>query len=83
MFNPGITNTDQRQVEMANELERSSTDVLVLDTRFLPIPGETASGSRPGSTVLNDYIARTFEIGCTIGPIVLMQRRGQDLLACP
>jgi hypothetical protein len=83
MFNPGITNTDARQAEMAQELEASGTAVLLLDERYLPLESETAGSTLPGSDTLNQYIAAQFEVVCQVGPIVLMERRGQDILACP
>jgi hypothetical protein len=84
MFNPGITTTDERQLEIAAELEAAGVQILLLDSRFEPLPDESDASRTPGSRRLDEYIAATFDEACRFGPIVLMERRGADSqLACP
>lgn len=84
MFNPGITTTEDRQAEMAAELEASGVRILFLDSRFEPLPDESDESRTPGSRRLDEYVAAAFQDACRFGPIVLMERRDTEpRLECP
>jgi hypothetical protein len=78
MFNPGITTRDDRQAEMAAELDAAAVRVLLLDSRYEPLPEESDPSRAPGSQVLDRWIATNFAEACRFGPIVLMERRGTE-----
>ena len=74
MFNPGVTNTGTVQTEMARDLERSKTEVVVTDDRWTDLAEGSNESKEPGSTVLDDYLASAFSPVCRYGPITVLVR---------
>jgi len=75
-YNPGVTNRDDVQREMVGDLERSATNVVVLDTEFANAFEPTNRSRDPGATILDDYLARTFVQVARYGDFVVAVRIG-------
>jgi hypothetical protein len=76
MYNPGVTNTDAMQAVMVGQLDRSGTDVLVLDDLWAD-HFEPQNDSRiPGSTILDAYISTNFRVLCDFGDLWVEVRTG-------
>jgi len=74
MFNPGVTNTEAVQAEMAQDLERSQTNVAITDDRWTGLAEASNESRHPGSSVLDDYLASAFSPVCQYGPITVLVR---------
>lgn len=74
MFNPGVTNTDGVQAEMARDLERSGTAVVVTDDRWTDLAERSNESRKPGSVILDEYLASTFSPACRYGPLTILAR---------
>ena len=75
MYNPGVTNRDQTQLEMIGEMERSGVRYLVLDRFFAAVCEPFNASCEPGSSRLDEYIAARFRTAADFGDIVVLVRR--------
>lgn len=76
MFNPGVTNTDRVQTEMAAQLATNGTELLLLNDVPALVMEPSNDSAILGSTILDDAIARDFVEVCRYGPIRILARRG-------
>jgi hypothetical protein len=83
IFNPGVTNTDAVQREMADGLEGSDTQLLLLDDRFASTSEESNSSRVPGSTILDESIASRYVEACAFGDTrILVSRTRTAAIDC-
>lgn len=73
-FDPGLTNRDDVQAEMVEELERNGVRVVVLG-ECRHAPEDNASRTTPGSTRLDAYLDERFEVAATVDGYTLLERR--------
>ncbi len=83
MYNPGVTNTQEVQRRMVDDLRSNDVRFLILDVRYATC-WEPANLSRiPGSTVLDDAIDRDFRVVVDLGSAVIMARRDVSVVEAP
>lgn len=82
MFNPGITNTERVQREMAASLEGTETRVVVLDSWSAAIVERDNESRTPGSTFLDGYLEVTYRPQCVIGTYTILVRVGTSPIDC-
>jgi hypothetical protein len=85
MYNPGVTTTEARQREMTSQLDRSGTDVAILNREWADLFEAWNDSRFPGPTVLDDYLARSFRPLCDFGTVQVHVRRGAAAMppTCP
>ncbi|HEX7196252.1 MAG TPA: hypothetical protein VF364_05395, partial [Candidatus Limnocylindria bacterium] len=75
MYNPGVTNTDDSQREMVDDLRRTRTEVLILDRTWSQRFEHENDSRIPGSTILDTFIADNYEIALDSDNIIVMRLR--------
>lgn len=75
MYNPGVTTTAATQQRMADDLASRHVRYLVLDRVFSGCYETGNASAQPGSTVLDEAIARDYEVVADLGAIVIMASR--------
>ena len=84
MYNPGVTNTADRQAQMVEDLERSGTNVLILNAEWAELFEPWNDSRHPGASILDEYIASNFRLYCDLGSVDVMVRRASPHAAgCP
>jgi len=72
MFNPGVTNTDRVQLEMAADLDRAHASLLLLDVRWANVSEAFNDSSILGSTILDSYIGAHYVLACDYDSIRIL-----------
>lgn len=72
MFNPGVTNTAETQLQMTKELEDSRTRYLVLDRDFASVNNIGGPPGEEGASVLDTYIASRFAVEADFGNVIVL-----------
>ena len=74
LFDPGVTNRDETQARMIDELRRSGTRIMLLDTHYARMSERYNDSRIPGSTRLDAFIDAEFTPMCTVGDYVVMAK---------
>ena len=83
MYNPGVTTTAATQQRMADDLASRHVRYLVLDRLFAGCYETVNASALPGSRVLDEAIARDYEVVADLGAFVIMALRSSHAPPVP
>jgi hypothetical protein len=78
MYNPGITTTAATQQRMVDDLAAHDVKYLLLDRANSGCYETSNSSSVPGSTILDEAIARNYVVVADLGSVVVMASRDSN-----
>jgi hypothetical protein len=81
MYNPGVTTTAATQQRMVDDLASHHVRYLVLDKTWSGCYEPSNASALPGSTILDEAIARNYGVVADLGAVVIMASR--DSKAAP